>query len=206
MDEHTGNNGQYNYDDDDDTDDENLGEQEGGDNDEGAKEEDYDDQDSDEESKISKLKMSLLSITKNESSETGGDRNQNDDDDDDEQDYLDITEGYQTSDTYPVALELATLTVYCKSKPFKGINTALINAKHEYACCISEAASVDLYKHNTNKYVLLNQIQMTRVYPVGKRITSSNYNPVPHWLCGCQVVALNYQTFDRGTDVCYNNI
>ncbi|KAG4091984.1 PLC-like phosphodiesterase [Neocallimastix lanati (nom. inval.)] len=201
MDEHTGNNGQYNYDDDDDTDDENLGEQEGGDNDEGAKEEDYDDQDSDEESKISKLKMSLLSITKNESSETGGDRNQNDDDDDDEQDYLDITEGYQTSDTYPVALELATLTVYCKSKPFKGINTALINAKHEYACCISEAASVDLYKHNTNKYVLLNQIQMTRVYPVGKRITSSNYNPVPHWLCGCQIVALNYQTFDRGTDV-----
>jgi len=46
---------------------------------------------------------------------------------------------------------------------------------------------------------------MTRVYPVGKRITSSNYNPVPHWLSGSQVVALNYQTFDRGTDVCLYN-
>jgi len=123
------------------------------------------------------------------------------DNDDDAQDYVDITEGYQSSDSYPVALELASLTVYCKSKPFKSISNALINAKHEYACCISEAASVQLYKHSLTKYVLLNQIQMTRVYPVGKRVISSNYNPVPHWLCGSQVVALNYQTFDRGTDV-----
>lgn len=124
-----------------------------------------------------------------------------DDDDDDAQDYVDITESYQSSDDYPVALELASLTVYCKSKPFKGIAVALQNAKHEYACCVSEAASVDLYKHNLNKYVLLNQIQMTRVYPVGKRIMSSNYNPVPHWISGCQVVALNYQIFDKGTDI-----
>eukprot|EP00833_Pecoramyces_ruminatium_P002289 jgi/Orpsp1_1/1176321/evm.model.c7180000057189.1 len=184
MDEHTGNNGNYDYDDDDDDD---LGGQEGGENDEGAREEDYDD-DSDDETDTK---------DKNRDIEQG-----NNNDNDDPDDYIDITEeNYQSSDSYPVALELAALTVYCKSKPFKGINTALINAKHEYACCLSEAASVDLYKHNIKKYVLLNQIQMTRVYPVGKRITSSNYNPVPHWLCGSQVVALNYQTFDRGTDV-----
>jgi len=175
MEEHTGNKGQYDYNDENEDD---FGNQEGGENDEGAKEEDYNDEESDDES-----------------------NNQQVNNDEDDQDYLDITEGYQSSDSYPVALELASLTVYCKSKPFKGITTALVNAKHEYACCISEAASLDLYKHNIQKYVSLNQIQMTRVYPVGKRVTSSNFNPVPHWLSGSQVVALNYQTFDRGTDV-----
>jgi hypothetical protein len=34
-----------------------------------------------------------------------------------------------------------------------------------------------------------------RVYPDGKRIDSSNYNPIDHWYAGAQVVALNYQTF-----------
>jgi len=208
KDEHTGNNGQYNYNDNDDED--NLGEQEGGENDEGARIEDYEDHDSDEETetKEGKFKFSLpfLSDDEDKSRNIEENKESNDnsdkDSDSDGQDYLDITdENYQSSDTYPVALELAALTVYCKSKPFKGINTALINAKHEYACCISEAASVELYKHNIKEYVSLNKIQMTRVYPVGKRITSSNYNPVPHWLSGSQVVALNYQTFDRGTDV-----
>jgi len=177
MDEHTGNYGQGN---DDEEDEEDGVDCEGGEEEE---EEDYEDVDSDEED-TKKAKLSEIA-----------------EDEDDAQDYVDITESYQSSASYPVALELASLTVYCKSKPFKGIGAALLNAKHEYACCISEAASVDLFKHNLSKYVLLNQIQMTRVYPVGKRIMSSNYNPVPHWLCGSQIVALNYQIFDKGTDI-----
>lgn len=35
---------------------------------------------------------------------------------------------------------------------------------------------------------------LSRVYPKGQRIDSSNYNPVPFWNVGCQMVALNYQT------------
>ena len=35
---------------------------------------------------------------------------------------------------------------------------------------------------------------LSRVYPGGQRIDSSNYNPVPFWNVGCQMVALNYQT------------
>jgi len=38
---------------------------------------------------------------------------------------------------------------------------------------------------------------MTRIYPKGLRFDSSNYYPVPYWYCGSQIVALNYQTFDR---------
>lgn len=35
---------------------------------------------------------------------------------------------------------------------------------------------------------------MVRVYPHGKRIKSSNYNPLPAWVVGAQLVALNVQT------------
>jgi len=40
-------------------------------------------------------------------------------------------------------------------------------------------------------------VQFSRVYPKGQRIDSSNYNPVPMWNSGCQMVALNYQTGDK---------
>jgi len=39
------------------------------------------------------------------------------------------------------------------------------------------------------------QRHLVRVYPAGSRVDSSNYDPIPAWLAGLQVVALNYQTF-----------
>ncbi|CAL9686384.1 unnamed protein product [Knipowitschia caucasica] len=41
-----------------------------------------------------------------------------------------------------------------------------------------------------------NKRQMSRIYPKGTRMDSSNYNPLPFWTVGCQMVALNYQTMD----------
>lgn len=35
---------------------------------------------------------------------------------------------------------------------------------------------------------------LTRVYPKGQRVDSSNYDPFRLWLCGSQMVALNFQT------------
>ena len=42
-----------------------------------------------------------------------------------------------------------------------------------------------------------NQGHMTRTYPAGMRVDSSNYNPVLAWALGCQMVALNFQTNDN---------
>lgn len=39
-----------------------------------------------------------------------------------------------------------------------------------------------------------NQKGLTRVYPKGQRVDSSNYDPFRLWLCGSQMVALNFQT------------
>lgn len=38
---------------------------------------------------------------------------------------------------------------------------------------------------------------LNRVYPKGQRLDSSNYDPVPMWNGGCQMVSLNYQTGDK---------
>ena len=37
---------------------------------------------------------------------------------------------------------------------------------------------------------------MTRTYPAGTRVDSSNYSPLVAWSVGCQLVALNFQTTD----------
>eukprot|EP01124_Arcella_intermedia_P007747 TRINITY_DN14796_c0_g1_i3.p1 TRINITY_DN14796_c0_g1~~TRINITY_DN14796_c0_g1_i3.p1 ORF type:complete len:1139 (-),score=320.72 TRINITY_DN14796_c0_g1_i3:41-3457(-) len=49
----------------------------------------------------------------------------------------------------------------------------------------SEKATIDP-KEPSNRLI--------RIYPKGTRTDSSNYNPIPHWETGMQIVALNYQT------------
>ncbi|KTF91676.1 hypothetical protein cypCar_00042248, partial [Cyprinus carpio] len=39
-----------------------------------------------------------------------------------------------------------------------------------------------------------NKRQMSRIYPKGGRVDSSNYMPQIFWNAGCQMVALNFQT------------
>ncbi|KAB1277975.1 1-phosphatidylinositol 4; 5-bisphosphate phosphodiesterase beta-2 [Camelus dromedarius] len=41
-----------------------------------------------------------------------------------------------------------------------------------------------------------NKRQMSRIYPKGTRMDSSNYMPQMFWNAGCQMVALNFQTMD----------
>jgi hypothetical protein len=61
----------------------------------------------------------------------------------------------------------------------------------------SEKKLAKLLKDSPEKVVKYNQKQISRIYPRGTRIGSSNYDPQQAWLYGCQLVALNYQTFDH---------
>ncbi len=42
-----------------------------------------------------------------------------------------------------------------------------------------------------------NKKQLSRIYPKGTRVDSSNYMPQLFWNVGCQMVALNYQTLGQ---------
>lgn len=51
-----------------------------------------------------------------------------------------------------------------------------------------------IVKQKPVELLTYNQKGLTRVYPKGQRVDSSNYDPFRLWLCGSQMVALNFQT------------
>ncbi|KAL2301390.1 hypothetical protein Nmel_011961 [Mimus melanotis] len=61
----------------------------------------------------------------------------------------------------------------------------------------SETRAHQAVQQKAEQFMLYNQRQLTRVYPSAYRIDSSNFNPVPYWNVGCQLVALNYQSEGR---------
>eukprot|EP00732_Lithocolla_globosa_P002728 Lithocolla_globosa_v1_NODE_1890_length_2271_cov_8.625451.p1 type:complete len:275 gc:universal NODE_1890_length_2271_cov_8.625451:813-1637(+) len=60
----------------------------------------------------------------------------------------------------------------------------------------SETKAVAMSKSQQSHFVHHNTNRLTRVYPKGSRVNSSNYDPSPLWRVGCQLVALNFQTSD----------
>jgi hypothetical protein len=57
----------------------------------------------------------------------------------------------------------------------------------------SETKAQKYSEKNRQEYIQFNRHQFSRIFPKGSRVTSSNYDPTPAWLAGCQLVALNYQ-------------
>ncbi|XP_053996256.1 1-phosphatidylinositol 4,5-bisphosphate phosphodiesterase gamma-1 isoform X1 [Hylaeus anthracinus] len=97
-----------------------------------------------------------------------------------------------------IAKEMSNLIVYCRSVAF---NLERIRTKgfiFSEMSSFPETKAEKLMCQQENKFFIkYHQVQFSRVYPKGQRIDSSNYNPVPMWNSGCQMVALNYQTGDK---------
>ncbi|XP_061404388.1 1-phosphatidylinositol 4,5-bisphosphate phosphodiesterase gamma-1-like [Lethenteron reissneri] len=92
-----------------------------------------------------------------------------------------------------VALQMSELVVYCRPVPFdkeKSSCRDMSSLNESKAEKVSAGARArDFLAHNAR--------YLSRIYPKGQRIDSSNYDPVPMWLCGTQMVALNFQTPDK---------
>ena len=56
-------------------------------------------------------------------------------------------------------------------------------------------------KFQAGAFVSYSNRQISRVYPKGQRMDSSNYDPMPMWNAGSQIVALNYQTGGKRQEV-----
>uniref|UniRef100_A0A673ZCM9 Phosphoinositide phospholipase C n=1 Tax=Salmo trutta TaxID=8032 RepID=A0A673ZCM9_SALTR len=56
-------------------------------------------------------------------------------------------------------------------------------------------------KNKTPDFLKYNRKSLSRIYPKGQRVDSSNYDPYPLWACGCHMVALNFQTADKFTQL-----
>nr|AEB70989.1 phosphoinositide-specific phospholipase C [Plasmodium berghei] len=67
------------------------------------------------------------------------------------------------------------------------------NRTYNEICSISENKFIKLIKKHEDDVIKYNQKTLTRVYPSGTRLASTNFNPLIFWSAGIQFVALNYQ-------------
>ncbi|KAM3603914.1 uncharacterized protein V6R79_004013 [Siganus canaliculatus] len=96
---------------------------------------------------------------------------------------------------------LSDMVIYCKSVHFHGFDDARKNLSFYEMSSFKEGKAVGLAEESANAYVRHNVEKLSRIYPAGSRTDSSNYNPVPLWNAGCQIVALNFQTNCSDMDV-----
>lgn len=88
---------------------------------------------------------------------------------------------------------LSDLVVYTRSVHFKGFEQAS-RGPETHLSSFSESEALRLIKEAGMQFVRHNSHQLSRIYPSGQRLQSSNYNPQEMWNGGCQIVALNFQT------------
>uniref|UniRef100_A0A7N8YRM7 1-phosphatidylinositol 4,5-bisphosphate phosphodiesterase gamma n=1 Tax=Mastacembelus armatus TaxID=205130 RepID=A0A7N8YRM7_9TELE len=97
-----------------------------------------------------------------------------------------------------IAVELSELVVYCRPVPFNEDKIGTERACYRDMSSFPETKAEKFATHTRGKrFLQYNRRQLSRVYPRGQRLDSSNYDPLPMWLCGSQLVALNFQTPDK---------
>ncbi|CAN9508727.1 unnamed protein product [Ophioblennius macclurei] len=89
--------------------------------------------------------------------------------------------------------ELSDLVVYTRSVPFKSFEQAARGPAADMSS-FPESEALRLAKDSGMHFVRHNSHQLSRIYPSGQRLQSSNYDPQDMWNAGCQIVALNFQT------------
>uniref|UniRef100_A0A8D2Q4B4 1-phosphatidylinositol 4,5-bisphosphate phosphodiesterase gamma n=1 Tax=Varanus komodoensis TaxID=61221 RepID=A0A8D2Q4B4_VARKO len=109
-----------------------------------------------------------------------------------------LSEGKMMERRKKIALELSELVIYCRPVPFDEEKIGTDRACYRDMSSFPETkAEKYVNKIKGKKFLQYNRLQLSRIYPKGQRLDSSNYDPLPMWICGSQLVALNFQTPDK---------
>ncbi|XP_061912462.1 1-phosphatidylinositol 4,5-bisphosphate phosphodiesterase delta-3-A-like [Entelurus aequoreus] len=104
------------------------------------------------------------------------------------------------SETTNVCRDLSDLVVYTQSVHFKNFQHAA-STPASHMSSFSENQALKHVSNSGMNFVRHNIRHLTRTYPSGQRLQSSNYNPQSMWNGGCQFVALNFQTSGEPMDL-----
>ncbi|KAM9854414.1 1-phosphatidylinositol 4,5-bisphosphate phosphodiesterase gamma-2 [Aulostomus maculatus] len=92
-----------------------------------------------------------------------------------------------------VATEMSDLVVYCQPRSKEKDRFDSYSYKEIRSFVENKIPG----KSRTKDFLLYNRKSLSRIYPKGQRVESSNYDPCPLWAVGCHMVALNFQTPDK---------
>jgi phosphatidylinositol phospholipase C delta len=93
-----------------------------------------------------------------------------------------------------MSFKLASLLVYTVGVKCHGVDPTIEYAP-EHIFSLSENTANKLLRASMADLVGHNQSHVTRIYPKGTRVNSTNFEPHRYWAAGAQVVAINWQTF-----------
>ncbi|RUS70787.1 hypothetical protein EGW08_021455, partial [Elysia chlorotica] len=91
---------------------------------------------------------------------------------------------------------LSAMVNYAQPVKFQGFDVAEERNIQYHMSSFNENAGLGYLKTQALEFVNYNKRQMSRIYPRGGRVDSSNFLPQIFWNAGCQMVALNFQTAD----------
>ncbi|XP_061036500.1 1-phosphatidylinositol 4,5-bisphosphate phosphodiesterase beta-2 isoform X3 [Eubalaena glacialis] len=92
--------------------------------------------------------------------------------------------------------EMSSLVNYVQPTKFISFESSAQKNRSYVISSFTELKAYDLLSKSSVQFVDYNKRQMSRIYPKGTRMDSSNYMPQMFWNAGCQMVALNFQTMD----------
>ncbi|KAG8443690.1 hypothetical protein GDO86_009022 [Hymenochirus boettgeri] len=92
--------------------------------------------------------------------------------------------------------EMSNLVNYIQPVKFESFESSKKRNKSFEMSSFVETKGLEQLTKSPVEFVEYNKMQLSRIYPKGTRVDSSNYMPQVFWNAGCQMVALNFQTID----------
>ncbi|XP_042869568.1 1-phosphatidylinositol 4,5-bisphosphate phosphodiesterase gamma-1-like [Penaeus japonicus] len=93
--------------------------------------------------------------------------------------------------------EMSNLVVYFRAVRCDPSKQFVYGGTHNEVSSFPENRMESLILSSPKGLLKFHKVGFSRVYPKSSRLDSTNYNPVPMWNHGCQMVSLNYQTGDK---------
>uniref|UniRef100_A0A8C6XHL9 1-phosphatidylinositol 4,5-bisphosphate phosphodiesterase n=1 Tax=Naja naja TaxID=35670 RepID=A0A8C6XHL9_NAJNA len=123
-----------------------------------------------------------------------------DDDYDDDCKKSSMDEGTAGSEAMATE-EMSNLVNYIQPVKFESFETSNKRNKSFEMSSFVETKALEQLTKSPVEFVEYNKMQLSRIYPKGTRVDSSNYMPQLFWNAGCQMVALNFQTVDLSMQI-----
>ena len=102
----------------------------------------------------------------------------------------------KTDVTKQLSDKLAELCNICQQIKFESFEKSASSDSCYHVTGFSEMEAKQIIEKSSTGIVEHSERQLNRVYPFGLRVQSGNFDPIPFWNCGLQMVALNVQTGD----------